>query len=199
MPTAQVRLDSGKARHDATGRTTTSCRRHVRVKRHTGSFMDRAQTVPPPSHGDLLRRYATRLPRPLRFLAVGGMGLLTDLSVFTILIGDGTHPLSARVVSLIIATLLTWRLNRLVTFDPTGRHQGEEALRYALVTATAQGTNYVVFASLVVTTFATFPQGAVLAGAVAGAGLSYGGHRIFSFARRVLPHQIGKPEEVALR
>jgi putative flippase GtrA len=118
---------------------------------------------------------------------------------FTILIGDGTHPLSARVVSLVIATLVTWRLNRAITFDPTGRHQGEEALRYALVTVTAQGTNYAVFASLVVTAFASFPQGAVLAGAVAGAGLSYGGHRMFSFARRAFPQQIGKPEEVALQ
>jgi putative flippase GtrA len=161
--------------------------------------MDRVQIAPSRSRGDLLRRYASRLPRPLRFLAVGSMGLLTDLSVFTILIGDGTHPLAARVVSLVIATLLTWRLNRAITFDPTGRHQGEEALRYALVTATAQGTNYVVFASLVVTAFATFPQGAVLVGAFAGAGLSYGGHRMFSFARRAFPHQIGKPEEVALR
>jgi len=161
--------------------------------------MDRVQIAPSPSRGGLLRRYASRLPRPLRFLAVGGMGLLTDLSVFTILIGNGTHPLSARVVSLVLATLVTWRLNRLVTFDPTGRHQAHEALRYALVTATAQGTNYIVFASLVVTTFVKFPQGAVLAGAIAGAGLSYGGHRMFSFARRAFPHQIGKPEEVALR
>ena len=160
--------------------------------------MDRVPIAPSPSR-DLLRRCASRLPRPLRFLAVGSMGLLTDLSVFTILIGDGTHPLSARVVSLVIATLVTWRLNRAITFDPTGRHQGEEALRYALVTTTAQGTNYAVFASLVVTAFASFPQGAVLAGAVAGAGLSYGGHRMFSFARRAFPQQIGKPEEVALQ
>ena len=160
--------------------------------------MDRVPIAPSPSR-DLLRRYASRLPRPLRFLAVGSMGLLTDLSVFTILIGDGTHPLSARVVSLVIAMLVTWRLNRAITFDPTGRHQGEEALRYVLVTVTAQGTNYAVFASLVVTAFASFPQGAVLAGAVAGAGLSYGGHRMFSFARRAFPQPIGKPEEVALQ
>jgi len=161
--------------------------------------MDRVQIAPSPSQSGLLRRYASRLPRPLRFLAVGSMGLLTDLSVFTILIGDGTHPLSARVVSLAIATLVTWRLNRIVTFDPSGRPQAEEALRYGLVTVTAQGTNYAVFASLVVTALATFPQGAVLAGALAGAGLSYGGHRMFSFARRAFPNQIGKPEEVALR
>jgi putative flippase GtrA len=123
-----------------------------------------------------------KLPRPIRFLGVGGIGLLTDLTVFTLAFGVGHHPLAARLVSIAAATLVTWRLNRVVTFDPTGRHQSHEALRYALVTAIAQGTNYAVFASLVMAAFTTIPQIAVLAGAVAGAGLSYAGHRLFSFA-----------------
>jgi putative flippase GtrA len=123
-----------------------------------------------------------KLPRPIRFLGVGGIGLLTDLTVFTLAFGVGHHPLAARLVSIVVATLVTWRLNRAVTFDPTGRHQSHEALRYALVTAIAQGTNYTVFASLVMAALTVIPQIAVLAGAVAGAGLSYDGHRLFSFA-----------------
>jgi putative flippase GtrA len=149
--------------------------------------------------GNVLRHYVGKLPQPIRFLGVGGLGLITDLSVFTLMFGGGTHPLGARLVSLAIATLVTWRLNRALTFDPSGRHQGEEALRYGLVTATAQGTNYAVFASLVVTVFASLPQAALLAGAVAAAGLSYTGHRLFSFAARTFPHGAVKHEEAALR
>lgn len=130
-----------------------------------------------------LRHAAGRLPRPLRFLGVGAAGLATDLAVFTVILGVGHHPFAARLVSLAVATVVTWRLNRAVTFDPTGRRQRHEAMRYALVTAVAQGTNYTVFATLVIVAFARIPQAAVLAGAVAGAGLSYAGHRLFSFAR----------------
>ncbi len=80
-----------------------------------------------------------------------------------------------RLFSLAAATLVTWRLNRALTFDRSGRHQGEEALRYAAVTAAAQGTSYTVFAAL--------PQAALIAGALAGALISYNGHRLFAFAK----------------
>ena len=40
-----------------------------------------------PARRDPLRVLAEYLPRPLRFLAVGSLGLATDICVFTILIG----------------------------------------------------------------------------------------------------------------
>src|ERR1700754_4494606 len=64
------------------------------------------------NQSDPLRALADRLPRPFRFLAVGGLGLITDLGVFTALIAGWPHPLLARLVSLAAATLVTWRLNR---------------------------------------------------------------------------------------
>ena len=66
---------------------------------------------------DWLRRRIEILPRPIRFLGVGGIGLLTDLSVFTAIPMHTAHPIAARCVSLAIATLVTWRLNRALTFD----------------------------------------------------------------------------------
>ena len=171
--------------------------------------MDKADTAgraaassPSARNEDHLRRYAEKLPRLVRFCGVGGLGLVTDMAVFTTVIGAGTHPLGARLVSLAIATVVTWRLNRALTFDPSGRHQSHEALRYAAVTATAQGTNYAVFAALVMTALAALPQVALLAGAAAGAGLSYAGHRMFSFARgrEVFASDLaGREQEVALR
>jgi putative flippase GtrA len=133
---------------------------------------------------DPLRKLAERLPRPLRFLGVGGIGLFTDLLVFTALILHWPHPLAARVISLACATLVTWRLNRALTFDRSGRMQTEEAMRYLGVTAVAQGASYAVFAALVLTIARPLPQAALIAGAVVGAIVGYNGHRLFAFKPR---------------
>jgi dolichol-phosphate mannosyltransferase len=141
---------------------------------------------PAPFNDDPLRDWIALLPQPLRFLLVGSIGLAADLCVFTIVIAMGLNPLLARLISLAIATLITWRLNRMFTFAHSGRQQGEEALRYAVVTATAQGVSYVVFAMLVLTLLHWLPQAALIAGAAVGATVSYAGHRCFSFR----PHSL---------
>jgi putative flippase GtrA len=132
-----------------------------------------------------LRGLVAWLPRPFRFLGVGAIGLTTDILIFTILISYSPRPLLMRLISLAIATLVTWRLNRALTFDRSGRHQGEEAMRYAMVTAVSQGTSYAVFAAFVLTVFAWLPQAAVLLGAMVGAVVGYNGHRLFAFAPKV--------------
>src|SRR5438045_2939256 len=102
------------------------------------------QPCPPSQSRNCARRIASSvsarvlaeyLPRPLRFLAVGGLGLTTDICVFTILIGYQPKPLLMRLFSLAAATLVTWRLNRALTFDQSGRRPHDEAMRYAAVTA----------------------------------------------------------------
>lgn len=133
---------------------------------------------------DPLRALVERLPRPFRFLGVGGLGLVTDFCVFTILIGYQPRPLLMRLFSLAAATLVTWRLNRALTFDRSGRRQHDEAMRYAVVTAAAQGTSYAVFAALVLTALAGLPQAALVMGAAIGALIAYNGHRLFAFAPR---------------
>lgn len=133
---------------------------------------------------DPLRRLAERLPRPFRFLGVGACGLITDLGVFTAISTQFTAPLIVRLVSLAAATLVTWRLNRALTFDHSGRRQGEEAMRYAVVTAVAQGISYAVFAALVLSVLHWLPQAALIAGAAVAALFSYFGHRLFAFAPR---------------
>ena len=136
------------------------------------------------AHRMLLALFA-RLPRPFRFLGVGAVGLTTDVAVFTLLMAFSPRPLLMRLFSLALATLVTWRLNRALTFDRSGRHQGEEAMRYAGVTAVSQGTSYAVFAALVLTVLAWLPQAALVAGAVVGAVVGYNGHRLLSFAPKV--------------
>jgi putative flippase GtrA len=132
-----------------------------------------------------LRRLGAILPRPLRFLGVGALGLLTDLGVLTAVIGYGLDPLLARLVSLACATLVTWRLNRALTFERSGRRQDDEGIRYSAVTAIAQGTSYAVFAALVLTVLGGQPQAALIVGAAVGALVGYTGHWLFTFA----PHR----------
>ena len=151
--------------------------------------VDRPAPPSAPIDDDPLRDLVRILPRPFRFVTVGGLGLLTDLSIFTIVAAQGLDPLLARLISLACATCVTWRLNRALTFDRSGRRQGDEALRYALVTATAQGVSYAIFAGLVLTVLRWLPQAALLIGAAAGAIVSYNGHRLFSF----LPRAFGAP------
>ena len=139
--------------------------------------------MPAPARPDPLRVLADYLPRPLRFLGVGAIGLTTDICLFTILIGYAPRPLLMRLFSLAAATLVTWRLNRALTFDHSGRRQHDEAMRYAAVTAVSQGTSYAVFAALVLTVFGVLPQAALIAGAVVGAIVGYNGHRLFAFAK----------------
>jgi putative flippase GtrA len=133
---------------------------------------------------DPVRRLFAVLPRPLRFFGVGGLGLITDLAIFTLVVAHGLNPLGARLISLALATLVTWRLNRALTFDRSGRRTAEEAMRYAAVVIAAQTVSYGVFAILAVTLLAAPPQIALIAGAAMGALVSYSGQTLFAFRPR---------------
>jgi putative flippase GtrA len=143
-----------------------------------------AQGAPSPRAGsrdDAVRKLIEALPRPVRFLGVGGLGLVTDLGIFTLIVAYHPQPLLARLISLAIATIVTWRLNRALTFGRSGRRTTEEAVRYALVAASAQAVSYTLFVILVVTAFGAAPQLAVLVGAASAALFSYGGQALFTF------------------
>jgi putative flippase GtrA len=142
-----------------------------------------ADVVPTPtaSGHDPVRQFVEGVPRLFRFLSVGAVGLITDLAVFTIVLGHGLHPLLARLVSLAIATVVTWRLNRALTFDRSGHHPSREVMRYAVVAGCAQAVSYATFAILVVTVFAAMPQLAVIVGAAVAALVSYNGQALFTF------------------
>ncbi len=83
-------------------------------------------------------------PRGLfAFLAVGVVGLAVDLGLLFVLERAGLPLAGARAISLPVATLATWLLNRRHTFASSGRKAHHEALRYAAVAAAAQSVNYV--------------------------------------------------------
>lgn len=54
----------------------------------------------------------------IRFLLVGGMNYVVDVGVFNALRATvlATHPVTAKVISAIVATLFSWVMNRSWTF-----------------------------------------------------------------------------------
>jgi putative flippase GtrA len=120
--------------------------------------------------------------RGARFLGVGCAGLATDSAIFTLLHGQGQGKAVARAVSLMIATLVTWGLNRAFTFRASGRTAGQELGRYGLVALGAQGFNYLLFLTLCAVSPGTAPIIMLLISAVCATAFSYSGQRFFTFA-----------------
>lgn len=129
-------------------------------------------------------RFGLVLPATLiAFLGVGMTGLAVNLATLEVLekLAHASLPV-ALGVSLVVATAVTWALNRRVTFTASGRKPHHEALRYFAVALVAQGVNY----AAVLTIAAVLPHIPHVIDAVAGAVIatlfSYTGQRFFTFA-----------------
>jgi putative flippase GtrA len=117
-----------------------------------------------------------------RFLTVGVGGLAVDIAVLWVLERGGVSPVVARAISLTLATLATWALNRQFTFGDSGRGARRELGRYALVALVAQGVNYSLF-QVVVHALPDLNHSLVaVSGAVVATAFSYTGQRFFTFA-----------------
>ena len=124
------------------------------------------------------------IPKALfRFLSVGITGLAVHTALFTLQLHVfGVSEKAAWWVALLIATSVTWTLNRRLTFQPSGRGRGAEIARYILVTAVAQGISYSVFLGLG-DLAPHLPRAiALIAGSGVATIFSYTGQRFFTFA-----------------
>ena len=130
------------------------------------------------------KRLIARAPQgSLPFLSVGMTGLATHSLMFTALFHvGGLNDKLAWLVSICIATSVTWVLNRRLTFAPSGRGRTAEAARYVIVTAVAQGISYGVFLGLGVETPHLPRTLALIVGAGVATVFSYTGQRFFTFA-----------------
>lgn len=123
------------------------------------------------------------IPKGLhKFLMVGMVGLVCDLGLFTLLEHLGVSLLLARAVSIPVATVVTWTLNRRITFVATGRKPHDEALRYFLVTAVAQSVNYGVMVVMAKSLPVLPHLLAAFIGSVVATLFSYTGQRFFTFS-----------------
>jgi len=140
----------------------------------------------------LVLRLEAMAPKGLfRFLSVGVGGLSVDIAILWLLEGQGMGHELARLISIGIATVFTWTLNRHFTFGLSGRRARIEFSRYALVALVAQSVNYTAFL-VICDLFSHIPHPlAAFMGAVIATGFSYTGQRFFTFARK----RVASPKE----
>ena len=99
------------------------------------------------------------------FVLAGGLAFLTDAGVFTVLAdGVGLHALLARALAIALAMVVSWLINRTVTFPVDQPATLVEFARFAVVAWSTAALNYAAFAGLIL----AFPELAkVLAIAIA--------------------------------
>lgn len=133
----------------------------------------------------------------IRFLCVGVFGLATQLGTFDLLHRLGVAKTLAWLCGLTLSTIVTWQLNRRLTFMASGRRRTSEIARYALVTAVSQGVSFIIFNSLIAAeplarpvlplalhglAHNLWPDASLITGAVTATLFSYSGQRFFTFA-----------------
>ncbi len=121
--------------------------------------------------------------RIARFLCVGLIGLCVDSGLFWTLYQASVSVEIARAISLGVATLVTWALNRLFTFGPSGRAPLLELIRYIAVALGAQGFNYGIFLAFLRFDADAHPLVCLFISAVAAAALSFTGQNLIAFRR----------------
>lgn len=127
-----------------------------------------------------------------RFGLVGGTGFLVDALILQTLLSSGLgEPFTARIISIGIAALVTWRLNRAFTFKSeddnqvaegqTAKGQAAEGARYGSIVAISSAINYLIYATLLLVFPNLTPLWALATASVGAMFLSYLGFSRFVF------------------
>ncbi|MCH2456903.1 MAG: GtrA family protein [Henriciella sp.] len=119
--------------------------------------------------------------RIVRFVLVGGLGFLADAGTLFLLISGGIGPFVARVVSILFAMFVTWRLNRAFTFGASSGSQISEAGRYFTVAASVATLNYLLYAGLLVIVPTCPPVLATAIATIVCTLVSFAGYGKFAF------------------
>ena len=122
------------------------------------------------------------MTRLLRFSMVGGIGFVVDASMLAVIHhGLGVNPFAARFFSIVLAAFATWRLNRRVTFDPSGHGQMREGFRYYCVVVFSAGINYGIYSAIILSIMGFPPVLAAVAATGCAMAISYVGYSQFVF------------------
>lgn len=118
------------------------------------------------------------------FLLGGILALVTDAGVLQLLTaGAGLDPLVARPLAISVAMVVSFLVNRTITFAMPGRPTLAELGQFAAVSWTAQAINYAVFAAILLAMPATHPVAALIAASLVSMIVSYVGFRFGVFRK----------------
>jgi putative flippase GtrA len=116
------------------------------------------------------------------FILAGGVAFVVDSAVLMLLTRVfGVPPLAARLVAISLAMIVSWLINRTVTFPVLARPTGAEFTRFAAVAWVAAALNYAIFAGLIFMMPALHPVLAVGIASIGAMTLSYIGMKFSVF------------------
>jgi putative flippase GtrA len=84
-----------------------------------------------------------------RFVVVGVIGFIVDGGGTWLLVHLGVPPVAARVGPLLSAIVVTWLLNRRLTFKIERPKSRAELVRYATVALSSAAMNFALYSALV--------------------------------------------------
>lgn len=118
------------------------------------------------------------------FVLAGVLALFVDMGVLRLLTDVvGASPLVGRPLSIAIAMVVSWWVNRTVTFAVTSRVHVMEFLKFAAVSWIAQAVNYVIFSVILLVRPTTAQEAALVAASIVSMVVSYTGFRFGVFRR----------------
>ncbi|MCR6648041.1 MAG: GtrA family protein [Cellulomonas sp.] len=148
--------------------------------------------------------HRARLAELARFLSVGGVAFVVDMGLFNLLrFGPGEllaeKPITAKVFSTLVATLVSWVGNRLWTFSQhRTQHRGRELLLFVVVNGLglAVGAAPLAFSQYVLHLDGPVPDNiANLVGIALGTALRYVGYKRWVFTGE--QDEVASPDERA--
>ena len=116
------------------------------------------------------------------FVLAGVLALLTDaLILHGLYTGLGLSPYLARLPAIACAMIVSWLINRTITFAATDPPSLREFAKFAAVSWFAQLINYVVFASILMAMPGISPLAALVTASLVAMFASYLGFRFGVF------------------
>jgi putative flippase GtrA len=120
----------------------------------------------------------------LRFLAVGSVGLVIDVSVLLLMLRfTDIGPFGARAIGIAAAVAATWMLNHRYTFGRSGQSLAVEGFRYGSVGIVSALVNYAIYSALLVSVPVLRPVVALVLASAAATAFNFFGYSRFVFRR----------------
>ncbi len=115
------------------------------------------------------------------FAIVGGLGFVVDAGGSVMMIENGGDPFVARILAMLAAMLVTWRLNRHLTFGPSDTCQTTEGARYFTVAVGVAALNFAIYACLLLAFSNLSPLIAIIIATGISMCVSFVGYGRFAF------------------
>ena len=136
--------------------------------------------------GKLIRRLMNPTAHDIRhyggFVLAGTLAFAVDVAVLHVLDEImGISPLLARPFSIMTAMVVSWYINRTITFSMESRPSIAEFLQFAAVVWVAQAINYLIFAAIMLAKPDTPNPLAVALASLVSMFVSYMGYRFGVF------------------